>query len=364
MIFTRTNGIHRLLVDRATRRIPWRIGLFASALLGMMSRVNGAWADDGDAAPRPSHAVLASWNLAGDASPETSVAKPGRSSRVAQAAPPAQQPAEANLTPQPDTGRTERDQAASNPRQRVVTRDQASAPPYAPLNAHAPPDDHALAPAAAMEDLSALPRVFRPSEYERYHGEGEPLLNASWLNRPYYAGFFLGALNGDTLIPGEINQSVGFMYGFRLGWDYDTYWGLETRLGFSELGLDFIDEQSVDGLSADVLLWDCNLVYYPWGDSRWRPYVSLGLGLADWDFLDEDGLRHSDAVVGFPWGFGFKYRQSDWITLRFDFLDNIAFGGKAGFETMNNLSMTGGLEFRFGGTRRSYFPWNPSRHLR
>jgi len=231
------------------------------------------------------------------------------------------------------------------------------------LSAGQPPPlyDHDAAP---MEDLWLLPKLFRPDAYGRHTGEGEPLLTASWLNRPCYAGVFIGALHGDTLIPGEINQSIGFFSGFRLGWDYDTYWGLETRLGFSELGLDFIDEASVDGLSTDVVVWDASLVYYPWGDARWRPYVSLGVGLVDFDFLDESGLRHSDAVVGVPWGVGLKYRQSDWITLRFDFLDNVAFGGKAGFETMNNLSLTGGLEFRFGGTRKSYFPWNPSRTIR
>jgi hypothetical protein len=31
---------------------------------------------------------------------------------------------------------------------------------------------------------------------------------------------------------------------------------------------------------------------------------------------------------------------------------------------MNNVSFTGGLEFRFGGARKSYFPWNSSRFLR
>jgi hypothetical protein len=218
--------------------------------------------------------------------------------------------------------------------------------------------------AAPFDDLLLLPKMLRPSRYDRHQGEGEPLLGASWLNRPYYTGFFLGALHGDTLIPGEINQSIGFFGGFRLGWDYDTYWGLETRLGFSELGLDFIDEPSVDGAATDIVIWDTSLVYYPWGDSRWRPYLSLGIGLVDYDFIDAVGLRHSDAVVGVPWGVGLKYRHSDWIALRFDLLDNVAFGGKAGFETMNNLSLTGGLEFRFGGTRKSYFPWNSSRTIR
>ncbi len=217
---------------------------------------------------------------------------------------------------------------------------------------------------APMEDLWEFPRVFRPDQYERYRGEGDPLVGASWLNRPYYAGFILGAWYGDTLIPGEVDQGIGFLYGARLGWDYDTYWGMEMRLAFSEVGLEFIDEPSVDGLSTDVVVWDGSLIYYPWGDARWRPYVGAGIGLVDFDFLTATGIRRSEAVVGLPLSAGLKYRQTDWITMRFDVTDNIAFGGRAGFETMNNLSLSGGLEFRFGGTRKSYFPWNPSRTLR
>jgi hypothetical protein len=253
-------------------------------------------------------------------------------------------------------------------------QDSSAATAHAGMPLHAaPPPDTVAGPvaswveshdAAPMEDLWLVPKLFRPDAYGRHRGEGEPLMNASWLNRPYYAGFFLGALEGDTLIADEIDQSVGFLYGFRLGWDYDMYWGMETRLGFSELGLDFVNEPTIVGLSTDIVIWDASLVYYPWGDSRWRPYLSLGIGLVDFDFLDEVALRRSDAVVGIPLGVGLKYRHSDWITMRFDFADNIALGERADYETMNNLSLGYGLEFRFGGSRTSYFPWNPSRTVR
>lgn len=195
-------------------------------------------------------------------------------------------------------------------------------------------------------------------------GRGEPLIGTTWLNRPIFAGFFIGGLNGDTLVPGEINQSVGFMGGIRLGWDYDLYWGLETRVAFTSLGLDFAGYPGLASLSNDVLMWDSSLVYYPWGDSRWRPFFEVGVGLWDNDFLDRYGVRHSDAVLAIPFGLGLKYRVSDWITFRTELIDNLVFGGNAGFETQNNLSLTSGLEFRFGGTRKSYFPWNPSATIR
>ncbi len=227
------------------------------------------------------------------------------------------------------------------------------------------PFEPPLEPAAEMDELWKLPKTFRPDKYERFRGEGEPLIGASWLNRPYYAGAFIGMIDGDKLIQDEINQSSGFLKGFRLGWDYDPYWGVETRLALAEIGVEFINEPLIDGVSNDLLLWDSSLVYYPWGDARWRPYVQGGIGIASFDFVDTDGIRRNEAVLGLPWGFGMKYRQSDWITFRVDFTDNVVLGSNADFVSlMNNVSLSGGVEMRFGGTRKSYFPWNPSHFLR
>ncbi|MDZ4818247.1 MAG: hypothetical protein SGJ20_04655 [Planctomycetota bacterium] len=210
-----------------------------------------------------------------------------------------------------------------------------------------------------------LPSTFEPVPYGRFEGRGEPLIGASWQNRPFFAGVFIGGFDGDTLVDGEINQGVGFMSGIRLGWDYDTYWGVETRLAFVETGLDFLNAPWIDSTGNQVILWDGSLVYYPWGDSRWRPYIQAGVGLLDNDFVDNVGFRRSEAVLSVPWGFGLKYRQTDWITMRLDFTDNVAFGGKAGYVSMmNNLSLSGGVEFRLGGVRKSYYPWNPSAVLR
>ena len=47
---------------------------------------------------------------------------------------------------------------------------------------------------------------------------------------------------------------------------------------------------------------------------------------------------------------------------RFDVIDNLAFASGP-LDTMNNISLTFSVEVRFGGVRRSYWPWNPGRHL-
>ncbi|MGC4005000.1 MAG: outer membrane beta-barrel protein [Pirellulales bacterium] len=217
---------------------------------------------------------------------------------------------------------------------------------------------------APPDEVWGLPRTFEKTPYPRFEGRGEPLTAGSWLNRPYYFGIFVGGLSGDTLIQNQVNQNAGVLGGFRFGWDYDHYWGIEMRGGFASQGLEFSQYPTLDGRSNDLIFWDFNLVYYPWGDSRWRPYASLGIGIADYDFVNEIGIRRSEMVFAMPIAAGLKYRMNQYWTWRFDVADNIIFGGTASFETQNQLSFTTGLELRFGGTRRSYWPWNPSNRYR
>ena len=211
------------------------------------------------------------------------------------------------------------------------------------------------------EELYGLPRHFETNAYGRFSGRGEPLTAGSWLNRPYYVGGFIGGLGGDTLIAGEINANGSFIWGGNIGWDYDPYWGLEMRLAFSDQGLNYFANPAFDNASNGLILWDTSFIYYPWGDARWRPYIKIGFGFADFDFTTVDWLRHSDMVYEMPIGIGLKYRVNQYWVWRFDATDNLIFGGNAGLETQNQFSLTAGLEWRFGGRRQSYWPWNPSR---
>lgn len=223
----------------------------------------------------------------------------------------------------------------------------------------------AVAAEPPRDDNSWLPHIFEAEAYERYTGAGEPLVAGSWRNRPYYLGGFIGGISGDTLIPDEINLGSAFFWGARLGWDYDHYWGVESRLAFSSQGIDFLQSPGTDSFNNELLLWDGSLVYYPWGDSRWRPYVEVGIGLADFDYTDViSDVRRSEAVLQIPWGGGFKYRMNQYWTWRLDVTDNLIFGGQAGLATQNQLSVTAGAELRFGGRRTSYWPWNPSQRWR
>ena len=109
-------------------------------------------------------------------------------------------------------------------------------------------------------------------------------------------------------------------------------------------------------------MWDIHFLHYPWGDTTWRPYWSIGLGSVHIRFMDRLNDRRAKSLLGLPIALGMKYRCNDWLALRIEVSDSIAFGGGPGFNTLNNLLVTGGLEVRFGGTRKVYWPYSPGRH--
>jgi hypothetical protein len=204
---------------------------------------------------------------------------------------------------------------------------------------------------------------FGPRTPKRYRHQnlGEPLKGASWLNRPFGAGWFVGGISGTPLINHHVNQDSGLFGGYRLTWDYDYYWGLETRLGGAAIGVHDVTRPTIPRTS-DLVQWDTDLLYYPWGDSRWRPYWLTGLGFTSFHFSDDKDVFLRKSLVVLPWGIGIKYRVHEYLVARFELIDNWAIGSGR-LSAMQNVSYTCGVEIRFGGVRRHYWPWDPGRHL-
>jgi hypothetical protein len=209
--------------------------------------------------------------------------------------------------------------------------------------------------------------IFHPTSMLRHSstspratGKGEPLVGTSWLNRPYYAGWFLGPIFGASPVDG-MDQGNGAFGGLILGWDMDHYWGTQLRFGWAAMQLTDRDfPQRIR--NNDVFITDLSLLYYPWGDSRWRPYGLLGLGAASFSFADQRWVGHDPTLLGMPFGGGLKYQFRRWWAFRAEVLDNVAFGSE-GLNTMHNVSLTIDMEVRWGARPKSYWPWQSERHI-
>ena len=160
---------------------------------------------------------------------------------------------------------------------------------YGQAAAHA--NDPGRAPISVDSDWLMAKSPFQhadPEDPRRSIGWGTPLRGTSWRNRPYHAGWTVGALIGDSLIHGHVDQGNRVFGAYLIGWDFDHYWGAELRLGFSNLDLtDTTPMLATGSRTSRDQFWDLNLMYYPWGDARWRPFVSLGFGAGNFYFKDE-----------------------------------------------------------------------------
>jgi hypothetical protein len=195
--------------------------------------------------------------------------------------------------------------------------------------------------------------IFEPAEGPHI-GVGQPLVGASWLYRPFSIGTFFGPVTGNELA-GTVEVDAALLMGFRFGWDVEAFWGLEARLAFADPKLnDASTGRDYD--EGDFVLWDINVLCYPWGESRLRPYASIGLGMAKFSFTDIDTQPYRDDVVSLPLAIGLKYRCTPWLAVRFDLTDTISIAGDT-TGTLNSFSFTFGGEYRFGGPRTFYWPW-------
>ena len=194
-----------------------------------------------------------------------------------------------------------------------------------------------------------------PNDPHRHIGLGQPLIGTSWRNRPWFFGTFIGGALLDDLTS-NVYQNDTSLVGLRLGYDFDHFWGLEGRWAFANPELATGAGAPLADPGRDYFA-DVSLAWYPFGDARWRPYLSAGLGFQTFRFNDDLGRRISESMFSVPLGVGVKYFYGPWFSMRFDLYDNIGFGN-ARVSSMSNLSLMAGIEFRFGGRRQSYFPWH------
>lgn len=188
----------------------------------------------------------------------------------------------------------------------------------------------------------------------RSHNQGGPLETGSWRNRPWHFDAFAGGYFPGSVIKDFERPEGTTIVGGRIGWDMGHYLGSELRFGIGEANLPSIQDK------LRIRVSDLSWQYYPWGDTALRPYTSLGVGFTNYEYSDAFNVGHGATTFSLPIGIGIKQRMKQWLSFRIEFQDNITFG-TGQFSSANNWVLTGTIEFRFGGRRRSYFPFNPGR---
>jgi hypothetical protein len=191
-----------------------------------------------------------------------------------------------------------------------------------------------------------------------------PMERTSWLNRPYHVDAFVGPLLSTGPVDGRVEQENDVLGGIRVGWDFDYYWGIEWRYAQSDPSLIATDSDGSRGdeLSGTYRVSDIDFVYYPWGDTKVRPFVQWGLGVTQIGSVRADGSGQEATLLTMPFGAGVQFPITRWLAWRMEVVDNLAFGGD-GVDTMNNFTFTAGIDMRFGARPNSYWPWRSSRTI-
>ncbi|MGO9109020.1 MAG: hypothetical protein ACLP9L_07285 [Thermoguttaceae bacterium] len=196
-------------------------------------------------------------------------------------------------------------------------------------------------------------------------------------------GCFAGMIDGGPLIEDWVGTTTGFDGGWRLGWDFGPSFGAEMRMAFAspklydsyraDQALTVLDNANglapndpqrsrFDHRIAELFQWDVDILYYPWGETRLRPYLLTGMGLTNIYFADRLDQNYQTTCLSLPLGMGVKYLCSEQLAIRLDCLDDIALSSNH-LQTQHNVSLTAGVELRFGGSRKVYWPWDPGREF-
>jgi hypothetical protein len=234
-------------------------------------------------------------------------------------------------------------------------------PPAMPVQAAPGPPPVIVEPVSGPRAFltQCLPQGLIPAwnptpDWCKDRGIGGPLQTGGWRSQPFSISGFAGATNGGPIERNHVLERPSFYGGANFGWDYDHYWGIEKRLGFGALNLTNAQHQPLmTGLSVTG---EYRLMWYPLGDTRWRPFLTTGIGWSDFYFHDDFGHQHIDTLFLFPFGGGLKYLINERLAVRIDMIDELNFGGGA-VTTFNYVALTAGLEIRYG-KKLFNWPWH------
>ncbi|GEM_PF-5299987 len=285
--------------------------------------------------------VLALGALGGLVFPGTIAAQPGAFSRLVR-------PGESTLPPLalPEKGRPQEPLA---PFQLRLQSPRADAPrDWAPRWFWEP--GHWIPPSGAV--VQTLGQALR------HQLVAWPVVSEPWEQRPWEASFRAAALWGDNIVGRELRLETDALWEFSLSRRWKPYWTWELRWAWSQP--DVATYTGVKLPRADVILFDLAARRTVFQSQHWRWSLLLGVGGATFSFADEAGVPRDQTVWQFPLGLGMEYRWDDHLSLSMQLRNHMVLGGGHGLETMHLVSLGLGLEYRFGGSVPSYWPWTPS----
>jgi len=212
-------------------------------------------------------------------------------------------------------------------------------------------------------------------------GVGMPLVNKSWLDHPWYFGGFVGTVRGSDLVANMIKQKQGGTGGLVVGYNFNEYWGLESRLHFASIDIYDTDyarllfeanyQTQFPGLAIppltsrtnELMMLDVAAHYYPLGNAKWRPFFKYGLGVGRQKYINTFGYEQSADMITMPLGLGVRYWWNERLAIQADLIDNVVFSSNIA-KTQNNFAFTVGLTYSFGSGNKKhpflYWPATPS----
>jgi len=243
-----------------------------------------------------------------------------------------------------------------------------------PVRITSPLGETMLAGAKVMSPFSTPPGPHK--------GVGMPLVNKSWRDHPYYFGGFVGYVSGSKVLVSQmIEQKNGGTGGLTFGYNFNDYWGLESRLHFTSIDIhdtsnarqifetNYLEQfpgMAVPPLSTrtnTLSVLDVAVQYYPLGNAKWRPYFKYGLGVGRQRFTNTFGHENKANVVTMPLGIGVRYWWNERIAIQADLLNNMVFASSIA-KTQHNISFSMGLTYAFGSGRAThpihFWPSTPS----
>ena len=183
------------------------------------------------------------------------------------------------------------------------------------------------------------------------------------VRHPWYFGVFGGAMFDADLISEQVYDTKisvttknGGTGGLVVGYKFDDYFGLESRVHFSSGDVHLCignASEPLRGVKHELTLLDASFLFSPINTPKWQPYIKGGIGFGQQKFsfnaygisIDGEPLN----ILTLPVGVGMRFWCNDQFGLHVDVTDNIVFGKDGTDKMQNHVALSLGILWAFGG---------------